>query len=238
MVIAQYPSSWRLSRVRAILHKGNKPDRGNYHPISLLNVPRKVYESIICDQLDSHITKNGLSNKHQWGFTKGKSTELLMLHLTETWKNALDQGKIIGVLFINFKKAFDLVCHQTLALKLQACGISGNLHKLLTSYLQNRKQFVEINGKSSDLCEVKYGVPQGSLLGPRLFGIQVADLLEVPSEGGLEMCADDTEYYYIGNSVDEVTLIIQKSLDEVNEWCMKNFLSIHPDKMEVMIISS
>ena len=93
VVRAQYPSSWRLSRVWAIPRKGNKLDRGNYHPISLLNIPSKVYESITCDQLDSHITKNGLSNKHQWGFTKGKSTELVMLHLTETWKNAIDQGK-------------------------------------------------------------------------------------------------------------------------------------------------
>ena len=148
-----------------------------------------------------------------------------MLHLTETWKNAINQGEIIGVLFIDFKKAFDLVCHQTLALKLQACGISGNLHKLLMSYLQNRKQFVEINGKSSDSCEVKYGVPQGSLLGPRLFGIQVADLPEVPSEGVLEMFANDTEYYYTGNSVDEVTLIIQKSFNKINEWCMKNLIN-------------
>ena len=95
--------------------KGNKLDRGNYHPISLLNIPSKVFESIICDQLDSHITKNGLSNKHRWGFTTGKSTELLMPHLTETWKNALDQEKIIGVLYIDFKKAFDSVCHQILA---------------------------------------------------------------------------------------------------------------------------
>ena len=118
-----------------------------------------------------------------------------MLHLTEIWKNALDQGKIIGVLFFDFKKAyFNSVCHQTLALKLQACSISGNLHKLLTSYLHNRKQCEKINDKSSHSCEVKYGVPQGSLLIPRLFGIQVTDLLKVPSEGVLEMFADDTEY--------------------------------------------
>ena len=90
---AQYPSRWRLSRVWAIPKKGNKLGRGNYHPISLLNIPSKVYESIICDQLDSHITKNGLSNKHQWGFTEGKSTELLMLHLTETWKMPSIRGK-------------------------------------------------------------------------------------------------------------------------------------------------
>ena len=95
-------------------------------------------------------------------------------------KNALDYGKITGV---DFKKAFNLVCQQLLASKLQACHISGNLRKLLESYLH--KQFVEINGKSSDLCKVKYGVSHRSLLGPKLFGLQVTDLREVPNEGVL-----------------------------------------------------
>ena len=93
MARAQYPSNWRLSRVRAIPKKLNKRDKGNYDPISLLDIPSKVYESIICDQLDSHITNNRLSNKHQWVFTKGKSTELLMLDLTETLEMHLIRGK-------------------------------------------------------------------------------------------------------------------------------------------------
>ena len=51
------------------------------------------------------------------------------------------------------------------------------------------------------------------------------------------MFADDTEYYYIGNSVDQVTFIIQKGLGKINEWCKKNFLTVHLYKTEVMIIS-
>ena len=129
-------------------------------------------------------------------------------------KRCLYQGKRVH--YIDFKKAFHSVCHPTLAPKLQACGISGHSHNLLTSYIHNRKQFVEINGKSSNSCELKYGVPQGSLLSPTLFEIQVTDLPEVPSEGVLEMFASDTEYYYIGNSVDQVTLIIQKSLSGID----------------------
>ena len=53
-----------------------------------------------------------------------------MLKLTERWKQDLDNGNVVGVLFIDFKKAFDSVCHKTLALKLQANGINGNLFKL------------------------------------------------------------------------------------------------------------
>ena len=82
-----------------------------------------------------------------------------------------------------------------------------------------------------------YGVPQGSLLGPHLFNIHVFDLPEVPSKGELEMFVDDTEHYVIGNTVDEIAVIIEDVLEEVNEWCKQNCRTIHPDKTEVMIIS-
>ena len=105
------------------------------------------------------------------------------------------------------------------------------------SYLQNREQYLEINGKRSDNHKVKYGVPQGSLLDPRLFNIHVVDLPEVPSKGELEMFVYDTEHYVTGNTVDEISVIIEDVLHEVNEWCKQNCLTIHPDKTEVMIIS-
>ena len=95
---------------------------------------------------------------------------------------------------------FDSISHETLDLKLQPCGVTGHLHRLIMSYLQNREQYIEINGKWSDNHKVKYGVPQGSLLGPRLFNIPVFDLPEVPSKGELEMFADDTEHYVTGNT--------------------------------------
>ena len=173
-----------------------------------------IYKSLICEELDSHFKNSNIINHHQRGFTKCKSTELLMLHLTEKWKAALEEGKYVGVLFIDFKKAFDSIRHETLDLKLQACEVSGHLPRLIMSYLQNREQYVEVNGKRSDHHKVKYGVPQGSLLGPRLFNSHVFDPPEVPSKGELE-----------------------DVLHEVNEWCKQNCLTIHPDKTEVMIIS-
>ena len=74
---------------------------------------------------------------------------------------------MLEYLLLIFKKAFDSIRHETLDLKLQACGVSGHLHRLIMSYLQNREQHVGINGKRSDHHKVKCGVLQGSLLGPR-----------------------------------------------------------------------
>ena len=79
-------------------------------------------------------------------------------------------------------------------------------------------------------------VPQGSVLGPRLFAIMTSDLPECTKPGKIEMFADDTEAYCVSDTVDDVICNLQKMLYDIAIWCRKNFLSIHPDKTEVMII--
>ena len=151
----------------------------------------------------------------------------------------LDGGKQLGVLLIDFKKAIDSVCHTTsVSVKMQASGIGGNLLDWLNDYLKNHRQFVKIGGHTSDTKRIDYnGVPQGSLLGPRLFGIKVTDLSERTENGIIEMFADDTESYCTGDSPDEVTLGLQVILQDINLRCKKNGPMIHQDKTEAMIIS-
>ena len=67
---------------------------------------------------------HNIQNKHQWGFRPQRST---LLYMTESWGKAIDSGKVVGILFIDFKKAFDSVSHQILLKKLSACGVSGGL---------------------------------------------------------------------------------------------------------------
>ena len=197
----------------------------------------KMYECIIGDSIDCHFINKGLSSENQWGFKPNRSTELLMLHLTEIWRQELDRNRIVGVLFIDFKKAFDSICHKTMALKLQACGVSGNMYNLIVDCLSGRKQFVEIEGQRSSEQEVKFGVPQGSALGPRLFNIYVNDLPQVPSCGKMEMFADDTTLYCIGDSMDDVCSKIQVSITEIAKWCNRNISTIHPNKTEILFLT-
>jgi hypothetical protein len=83
---------------------------------------------------------------------------------------------VVGVVFIDFQKAFDTVSHSILDYKLEAMGITGDLLNWTISYLKNRKQFAVVNGGNSQIKEVSCGVPQqGSLLGPR-FSYYIHDL--------------------------------------------------------------
>lgn len=144
---SKYPSQWKMSKVKAVPKKGNSSERGDFRPISLLSIPSKMYESIIGDHIDCHFVNKGLSSENQWGFKPNRSTELLMLHLTEGWRQGLDRNRIVGVLFIDFKKAFDSICHKTMALKLQACGISGNVYNLIVDYLSGESSLLRLRVK-------------------------------------------------------------------------------------------
>ena len=169
LVHSRVPSLWKTSRMHTVYKKGDSTDKSNYRPLQVLRIPSKILKATVCRNIDNFINENGLSNKNQWGLIKGRSTEGPLTHLKEKWKIALDKGNVVGVVFIDFKKAFDCVSHSILYLKLQALAFSGSALKWIIDYLKDRKQFAVVSGCKSQLNAVKCGIPQGSLLGPRLF---------------------------------------------------------------------
>ena len=139
----------------------------------------------------------GLLCHKQWGFRKNYSTESLLLHLTETWRNALDKGLNLGVLFIDFRKVFDTVNYTILLGKLKAIGVSGDWLSWLDDYMSARKQFVQLSESQSKHKPITYGVPQGSILGPKRFSIFVNDHPESITGGNVFMFADDTRPQFL-----------------------------------------
>lgn len=113
------PTQWKISRMHTI-YKGDASYRGNYRPLQMFSVPSKVLEVIVCEDLDEFISDTGLLSNNQWGFRAGRSTEGRLIHLTETWKQALDNRQVVGVVYIDFQKAFDTVSHTILPIQIRS----------------------------------------------------------------------------------------------------------------------
>ena len=124
--------------------------------------------------------------------------------MLESLQKALDDRQFASWIFIDLEKAFDTVSHDILLEKLNHYGIRGIANDWFRSYLSDRTQFVSIKGFNSDYKTVKYGVPQGSVLGPLLFLIFINDLnIEIKNSETIHF-ADDTCLLNIKDSIKKI----------------------------------
>ena len=89
---------------------------------------------------------------------------------------ALNRSGATRAVALDVSKAFDRVWHAGPLHKLKSYGISGQIFGLISSFLSNRRLRVVLDGKSSQEYPVNARVPQGSILGPKLFLPYINDL--------------------------------------------------------------
>ena len=184
-------------------------------------------EACVAANINNYTTVAKLLDNRQWAYKKGKSTEQLLIHLTEKWRSLIEKKLFVGILFIDLTKAFDTASHNILLHKLSDLRISGNIWKWIKEYLVNRKQFIKINTIDLDTVNIPHGVPQGSVLGPTLFSLFTNDLPSAVLSGETYLYADDTTIFCIAEFMDALTIKLNSALKEVKDWCDKNSLVPH-----------
>ena len=148
-----------------------------------------------------------------------------------------DNHKVFGTVLTDLSKAFDCIFHDSLIAKLNAYEQPLSALKLITDYLQNRKQRIKIRSIYSDWEDIISGVPQGSILGPLLLIIFLHELFLADENNYFANYADDTTAYFVGSTTTEVLENLSGITKKLFTWFANNQMKGSDDKCHLLLSS-
>lgn len=235
-----FPDDLKCSRIVPIFKDNDPCDPNNYRPISILPSLSKVFESIICDRLNSFLLKHKVIHPNQFGFQKNSGTLSAASTLINIIRNEIDTkiNNITCKVDIDLRKAFETVPHENLLNKLEQYGIRGPANNLLRDYLNSRKQLVDNSDTYSEVLvnNNPFALPHGSNLGPLLFIIYINGIFDLKLNGTLILYADDAVLIYTSDNLDTIQIKIQEDINKISHWLKVNKLTININKTKFMLL--
>ena len=235
-----FPDKLKHAKVIPLPKCKNANDLNDFRPISILNIISKPLEKHIHKHIYNFFETHSLFHPFQSGFRQKHSCHTASIRVVDTWLNNINDGKLNGAVFLDLKKAFDLVNHNILLEKISLYLQNDSTTNLLRSYLSQRTQTVYSDGAFSSYKHIPCGVPQGSILGPLLFCIYINDLaLSISNQSlYLELFADDSNLHSSSKDIHSLNKDLQSGLDNIQNWCKSNRMILHPDKCKSMVITT
>ena len=153
----------------------------------------------MASRLNIHLCKNNLIDETQSAYRQHHSTETALLKVQTDILMALDQGSVAVLLMLDLSAAFDTIDHRILLNRFEHMfGITGPALAWFVSYLTDRYQSVTFGEAVSTGKLLKFGVPQGSVLGPIVYCMYTKPVGDIIRRHGLlhHCYADDTQVYH------------------------------------------
>ena len=242
-----FADAWKTAVVQPLLKKpGLDLLFKNFQPISNLQFVSKLTERVVANQIQCHMIKNNLVPQLQSAYRSHHSTETALLKVKNDLLMNMNKGQVSLLVLLDLSAAFDTVDHRILLKTLQAkLGVCGSALSWFKSYLEGRSQRICIKETLSRPFDLKWGVPQGSCLGPLLFTIYSSDLFSI-LESHLPTAhayADDTQLYLsfspsVGTGEVDAVTAIENCIQDIRQWMCVRKLMLNDDKTEFLLVGT
>jgi exonuclease III len=245
---SQVPASMKSAVVTPLLKKSTLDPEilKNYRPVSNLSYISKLLETVVARRLTDYMTVNNLHEDLQSAYKSGHSTETALIKVQNDILTSIDQHGVVILVMLDLSAAFDTIDHDILFDRMEnTLGITGPALDWFRSYLSGRTLRVKIGRSFSELLDILYSVPQGSVLGPLLFLIYLLPLGKLIRKHGLylHIYADDTQLYISirpisQRAVDIGVAKLEACLTDIYTWMSQNKLKLNADKTEVLVLAT
>ena len=237
MLKGYYPELWKTAKVIVLLKPNKNPALAlSYRPISLLSHLSKITEKVIGKRVDDFIQSKKILIDEQFGFRNKHNTVQQLARLTNHISKEFNNKRHTGALFLDMEKAFDTVWHHGLIFKLINYNFPNYLIRLIYFYLKNRKMIVHYNNVFSETKSVTAGVPQGSILGPKLFLVYINDIPKSKNTN-LSLFADDSAIFTSSYRIDTIINRLETSAHIIIKYFNKWKLKANSKKTEAIIFT-
>ena len=233
-----FPSCLKVARVVPIHKKDDPALPSNYRPISTLPVMSKLFELLMHGRIVRYLNRLNILSGNQFGFRAMRGTNDAIIDIYEHVFSSFEKSEHSVAVLLDFSKAFDTVSHRILLDKLEHIGVRGKCLSWFQSYLNERSQYVQVGSDSSLSTEIKFGVPQGSVLGPLLFIVYINDMRYSSDLLHFVHYADDSTVFLSHHDINELFVIIERELGNVVRWLSVNRLSINIGKTVYLLFSN
>ena len=215
----------------------------NYRSVSNLCFIAKILEKLVLSQVSSYLNSHNLYNTCQSAYRPDHSTETALLTVVNDLLLFLNIGNISILALHDFSSAFDTIDHPILVHRLHTdFGFTDAVLQWFSSYLTDHTYYVSLSNHFSDFAPVHSGVPQGSVLGPKLFIMYTKPLSAIIDSHSIihHSFADDIQLQMSAppDRISELLHAIQSCKSDVKAWATANMLKLNDNKTELMLLTS
>ena len=248
-----FPSKLKLGLITPLLKKSSlcPNQKANFRPVTNVSFSSKCLERLAFQSLVRHLSVNNLFVPVQSAYRAQHSTETALLRVYNDLLLAVDDGDAKVLVLLDFSAAFDTIDHRILLRRLESrFGIRGKALEWMESYVTGRHQAVLIDGYVSSHVPLRYGVAQGSVLGPIVFTLYTSPLHDLIRAFGIDchFFSDDTQLYKSfrflrrlvlhGGSQQETCRILASCIAAIQGWTVENKLSLNVAKTDSLTVSA